>query len=259
MPRRAIPSHVRDAWKGRSIEHLRERLAEATEAPSAAIVFDAYGTLFDVRSIEAACAVLTKDTATFAAHWRAKQLEYSWQRSLMGRYADFATVTAEALDHALARFRVNPGDEIVDDLLNAWRKLEPFPEVRDALAALASRPLAILSNGSPKMLDAVLRHTGLADRFAAVLSVDAAQTYKPDPRAYALATDALNLPAARILFVTANTWDAVGAKVFGFRVAWCNRAGIPFDTHGAAPDLEVRSLDEIVGVLNDVPSSDLER
>jgi 2-haloacid dehalogenase len=177
----------------------------------------------------------------------------------MGRYADFAAVTAEALDHTLARFRIHPGDEIVDDLLIAWHTLEPFPEVRDALAALAPRPLAILSNGSPAMLDAVLHHTGLADRFAAVLSVDAAQTYKPDPRSYALATDALGLPAVRILFVTANAWDAVGAKTFGFRVAWCNRAGLPFDTHGPAPDLEVRSLDQIAGVLNEVPSSDVRR
>jgi 2-haloacid dehalogenase len=259
MPRRAIPPHVRDAWKDRSIEQLRERLAEATKAPIAAIVFDAYGTLFDVCSIEAACAVLTKDTASFAAHWRAKQLEYSWQRSLMGRYADFAIVTAEALDHTLARFRIHPGDEIVDDLLNAWHALEPFHEVRDALAALAPHPLAILSNGSPAMLEALLHHTGLADHFATVLSVDAAQTYKPDPRAYALAADALDLPTARILFVTANAWDAVGAKTFGFRVAWCNRAGLPFDTHGAAPDLEVQSLDQLAGVLNEVPSSELGR
>lgn len=255
MPRRAIPPHIRDASKERSIERLRETLAEATAAPVAAIVFDAYGTLFDVRSIEAACATVALDPAAFAAHWRAKQLEYSWQRSLMGRYADFATVTAEALDYTLARFRVHPGDEIVDELLQTWRTLEPFPEVRDALAALAPRPLAILSNGSPAMLDALLRHTHLADRFAAVLSVDAAQTYKPDPRAYALATDALKLPAARILFVTANPWDAVGAKAFGFRVAWCNRAGLPFDTHGPAPDYEIRALDGIAGVRDGDVSS----
>jgi 2-haloacid dehalogenase len=251
MPRRTIPPHVRDAAKARSIERLREGLAEATAAPPAAIVFDAYGTLFDVRSVEAACAVISLDPPRFVAHWRAKQLEYSWQRSLMGRYADFATVTAEALDQTLAHFRTHPDDEIVADLLHAWRTLEPFPEVRDALDALAPRPLAILSNGSPAMLDALLRHTKLADRFAAVLSVDAARTYKPDPRAYALATDALALPATRILFVTANAWDAVGAKAFGFRVAWCNRAELRFDTHGPAPDLEIRSLDELDGMLGE--------
>jgi 2-haloacid dehalogenase len=249
MSRRAIPPHVRDAWQDRNVEQLRSQFAEAAAAPVAALVFDAYGTLFDVRSVETACASVSLDPTAFVAHWRTKQLEYSWQRSLMGRYADFATVTAEALDHTLARFRTRLGDEIFDELLAAWQNLDPFAEVRDALAALAPRPLAILSNGSPAMLDAVLRHSNLAGHFAAVLSVDAARTYKPDPRAYALATDALGLPATRILFVTANAWDAVGAKTFGFRVAWCNRAGLPFDTHGPAPDFAIPSLDHLALAL----------
>ncbi|MFN8511484.1 MAG: haloacid dehalogenase type II [Chloroflexia bacterium] len=251
MPRRAIPPHVRDAWQDRSIARLREGLAEATAAPVAALVFDAYGTLFDVRSVEAACATISLDPPAFVAHWRAKQLEYSWQRSLMGRYADFATVTAEALEQTLRRFRTHIDDEIFADLLDAWRTLAPFPEVRAALDALAPRPLAILSNGSPAMLDALLRHTRLTDRFAAVLSIDAAQTYPPDPRAYALATAALDLPAARILFVTANAWDAVGAKTFGFRVAWCNRLTLPFDPHGPAPDLEITTLAELANTLEE--------
>lgn len=248
MPRRALPPHVRDAWQGRSVERLRQELARATDAPLGAIVFDAYGTLFDVRAIESACADLTDDAAAFAAHWRAKQVEYSWLRGLMGRYADFATVTAEALDHSLARFDLRSGDAAKEKLLDAWLALEPFPEVEEALRGLEGLPLAILSNGSPAMLDALLRHSGLTKRFAAVLSVDAAKAYKPDPRVYALATAALDLPASRILFVTANAWDAVGAKNFGFRVAWCNRAGQAFDTHGPGPDVVVGSLAEVVGV-----------
>jgi 2-haloacid dehalogenase len=247
----AIPPHVRDAWRERSLERLRQGLALAAGEPIGAVVFDAYGTLFDVRSVEAACAALTADAAAFAAHWRAKQLEYSWLRSLMGRYADFAAVTAEALDHALARFDLAPDKATKRALLDAWLTLEPFLEVRDALKRLAARPLAILSNGSPAMLDAVLRHNGLAGRFAAVLSADAARAYKPDPRVYTLATAALALPAERILFVTANPWDAVGAKTCGLRVAWCDRAGLPFDTHGPAPDVAVRSLAQLAEALGE--------
>ena len=248
MPRRALPPHVRDAWQGRGVERLRQELARATDAPLGAIVFDAYGTLFDVRAIESACADLTDDAAAFAAHWRAKQVEYSWLRSLMGRYVDFAAVTADALDQTLARFDLRPDAAAKDKLLDSWLTLKPFPEVKEALRELKGLPLAILSNGNPAMLDALLRHNGLTRRFAAVLSVDAAKAYKPDPRVYALATAALDLPASRILFVTANAWDAVGAKNFGFRVAWCNRAGLPFDTHGPEPDVVVGSLAELGGM-----------
>ena len=249
MPRRAIPPHVREAWTNLSIAQLRAALAHAVTDPRGAIVFDAYGTLFDVRSIEAACAAVATDAATFAAHWRSKQLEYSWQRTLMGRYADFAAITAEALDHTLARFDLRADEEARRALLDAWRTLEPFPDVREALERLSPRPLAILSNGSPAMLDALLAHNGLTGRFAAVLSVDAAGAYKPDPRAYALAPAALGQPAERLLFVTANPWDAIGAKSFGFRVAWCNRAGNLFDKHGPGPDIEVRSLAQLAEAL----------
>ena len=249
MPRRAIPPHIRDASTQRSIAQLRAALARAVTDPHGAVVFDAYGTLFDLRSVEVACAAVTADATAFAAHWRAKQLEYSWQRTLMGRYADFAAVTAEALDHAIMRFGIAPDEATKRALLAAWLALEPFPDVREALDRLAPRPLAILSNGSPAMLDALLEHSALADQFAAVLSVDAAGAYKPDPRAYALAPVALGQPAERLLFVTANPWDAIGAKNCGFRVVWCNRAGLAFDTHGPAPDIEVRSLAELAEML----------
>jgi len=249
MPRRAIPSHIRDASTQRSIAQLRAALARTITDPHGAVVFDAYGTLFDLRSVEVACATVTADAPTFAAHWRAKQLEYSWQRTLMGRYTDFAAVTAEALEHAIMRFGIAPDEATKRALLAAWLTLEPFPDAREALDRLSSRPLAILSNGSPAMLAALLEHSALADHFAAVLSVDAAEAYKPDPRAYALAPAALGQPAERLLFVTANPWDAIGAKSYGLRVAWCNRAGLAFDTHGPAPDIEVRSLAELAEVL----------
>jgi 2-haloacid dehalogenase len=244
-----IPPHIRDAWTERRRETLGRQVALAGGPPIGAVVFDAYGTLFDVQSVEATCATLARDPAAFVAHWRARQLEYSWLRSLMGRYADFATVTAEALEQTLAHFKLHPGDEIVGDLLAAWETLEPFPEVPATLDRLRDLPLAILSNGSPAMLAALLAHTRLGDRFAAVLSVDAARAYKPDPRVYALAPAALDLPAEQILFVSANAWDAVGAKAYGFRVAWCNRTSRAFDTHGPAPDLEVQSLGGVADAL----------
>jgi len=126
---------------------------------------------------------------------------------------------------------------------------DSLADVPGALDRLRTRPLAILSNGSPAMLASVLAHTSLTGHFAHVLSVDAARAYKPDPRVYALAPAALGLPAERILFVSANGWDAAGAKACGFRVAWCNRAGHAPETHGPAPDLEVRSLDRLADAL----------
>ena len=249
MPRRAIPPHIRDAWQSQSIARLRQELAAAAAAPLGAIVFDAYGTLFDLRAIEVACADLTPDAAAFAALWRANTFEYSWQRTLLARYPDLAAVTAEALDHALARFALRPEAAARKRLLAAWTRLDPFPDVAGALAALAPHPRAILSNGTPAMLAAALRHAKLTKHFAAVLSVDAAKAYKPDPRAYDLAAAALDLPATPILFVTANAWDAIGAKTFGYRVAWCNRAAATFDTHGPAPDAEIGSLAELAGLV----------
>lgn len=249
MTGRHIPSHIRDAWSGRRREALARQVALADGPPIGAVVFDAYGTLFDLGAVEAACAGVAGDPAAFAAHWRGKQLEYSWLRTLMGTYADFAAVTAEALGQTLAHFRIGPADAPVADLLASWRALEPFPEVAAALDRLCDLPLAILSNGSPAMLAEVLAHARLDEHFAAVLSVDAARAYKPDPRAYALAPAALDLPGDQILFVTANAWDAVGAKAAGFRVAWCNRAGQAFDTHGPAPDLEVPGLGGVADAL----------
>src|SRR4051794_4903858 len=128
-----IPPFVRDAWTARRQRTLADQVALAGGPPIGAVVFDAYGTLFDPQSVEAECATLPRDPAAFVAHWRAKQLEYSWLRTLMGCYVDFAAVTAEALEQTLAHFRVHPGDEIVDDLLAAWGKLQPYPEVVGAL------------------------------------------------------------------------------------------------------------------------------
>lgn len=249
MPGPHIPAIVRDAAASRRREILARQVALADGPAIGAVVFDAYGTLFDLTSLETACRDLGPDPAAFVAQWRAKQLEYSWLRALMGTYANFAQVTRNALEYTLAHFAITASDETVSALLTAWLTLEPYPEVTGVLARLQSLRLAILSNGSPTMLAAALNHAKLSQHFSAVLSADAARTYKPDPRVYALAPAALALSPDKILFVSSNTWDAVGAKQYGFRVAWCNRAGHTQDTHGPTPDLEIRTLNDLAEAL----------
>lgn len=125
----------------------------------------------------------------------------------------------------------------------------PFDEARSALEALKGSPLAILSNGSPRMLDSAVRHNGLESFFAEIISVDRVKTYKPSPRVYALGSEILNLPAAEILFVSSNLWDAAGAKAFGYPVCWCNRSGAELDDLGFVPDFTVLRLDLVAETL----------
>ncbi len=240
---------LRDAVSTRRREILARQVALAEGPPIGAVVFDAYGTLFDLAAVEHACAALQPDPAPFVALWRAKQLEYSWLRALMGTYTDFDQLTAEALDHALAHHALRLAPEERAALLAAWTTLDPFPDVADALARLSGLPLAILSNGTPGALAALLARGSLGGTFAAVLSADSVGRYKPQPGVYALAPAALGLPAARILFVSANGWDAVGAGAYGFPVVWCNRTGRTPETHGPAPTLEVRDLGQLAEAL----------
>ena len=210
-----------------------------------ALVFDLFGTLVDVSSVEGACAGEAPDPHAFVTLWRQKQLEYSWLRALMGRYEDFWSVTSAALDYSLERFKMTPGDAARRRLLEAWLAVRPYPETAAALARLQPRSLAILSNGGPHMLEQVLRSAGLRDRFAHVLSVEEVRTYKPAPAVYALAERHVGLPRERLLFVSSNAWDVVGARAFGLRVAWVNRAGGPPERLGEGPDLIVRDLAEL--------------
>jgi 2-haloacid dehalogenase len=214
-----------------------------------AVLFDAYGTLFDVHSVVEAARAVTADPGALSAAWRQKQLEYTWLRSLMGRYEDFWAVTEAALVFAGRRLGLDLAPAERARLLETYLRLEPFPEVRAALARLSGRPLGILSNGSPRMLDSVVAHAGLAGAFRVVLSVDAVRVYKPAPAVYALGAAALALPATAIGFVSSNAWDVAGAKAFGFRVAWVNRSGAPAEELGVAADLEVRDLTELAAAL----------
>jgi 2-haloacid dehalogenase len=206
-------------------------------------VFDAYGTLFDVHSVVEAGRSITPDPATLSATWRQKQLEYTWLRSLMGRYEDFWAVTEAALRWTLRRLGLPATETQVRALMDAYLSLACFPEVRQALARLAPRPCAILSNGSPRMLEAAVASGGLHGSLQAVLSVDQVRIYKPAPAVYALAPRALGVPADELLFVSSNGWDVAGAKAFGYRVAWCNRTGAPEEELGVRADHVVTGLD----------------
>jgi 2-haloacid dehalogenase len=158
-------------------------------------------------------------------------------------------VTEAALRFALQRLGIAAGNEVVGRLMEAYLSLATFPDVPGALSAMAAAPLGILSNGSPRMLEAAVRSSGLGSTFRHVLSVDAVKAYKPSPAVYELAALAFGLPAGDILFVSSNAWDVAGAKAFGFRTCWCNRLGAPMDRLGVSPDLEVSRLDEILAKL----------
>lgn len=207
-----------------------------------AYVFDAYGTLYDVHSVMRRCeSFFPGKGGALSQLWRAKQLEYTWQRSLMQRYAPFSTVTREALAYACEALGLELTAERMEALMGEYLMLAPYPEVHDTLEKIAV-PKAILSNGSPDMLEPLVQHSAL--RLDAVLSVDPLQVYKPDPRVYELAVRKLG--TRNIAFVSANCWDALGARSFGFQVYWINRAGAPVDRLGFQPDRMVKSLNEIL-------------
>lgn len=212
-----------------------------------ALVFDAYGTLFDVHSVLARCeAFWPGKGAQLSQLWRARQLEYSWQRSLMNRYAPFSLVTAEALEYSCASLKLTLGNREKEALMDEYLNLAPYPDVPAALKRFKGRKLAILTNGSPDMIGPLLRNRGMDAVFDAVLSVDEVKIYKPAPPVYQLAVDRLAMPKEQIGFVSSNGWDALGAKSFGFAVYWINRAGAPVDRTGFQPDRIVKSLDEIL-------------
>lgn len=211
-----------------------------------AVVFDAYGTLFDVHSVIALCDELFPGNgAAISQLWRTRQLEYTWLRSLMGRYEDFGTVTSGALAFACATLKLPLTAAQTDALLAAYNRLALFPEARAALTRLSSHKLAILSNGSPAMLDPLVRNAGLDTAMAAVLSVDEVGVYKPHPRVYQLVLDRLGVKKDEVAFVSSNYWDAAGAKSFGFTVYWVNRGGVVPDPLSVKPDEVLASLTEL--------------
>ena len=216
-----------------------------------ACVFDAYGTLFD---INAPVARLRDEIGGKADRlteiWRAKQLAYSWLRSLMQDYAEFWTITGDALDFAMRRLEMDDPD-LRERLMTSYKTLDAYPEALDVLTALKRRGLAtaILSNGSPDMLTPAVEHAGLAGALDAVISVDRLRIFKPDPRVYQLAVDELGVGREKICFLSANAWDAAGAAVFGLNVVWINRFRQPPEGLPGEPVAEIYSLDELLPLL----------
>jgi 2-haloacid dehalogenase len=214
-----------------------------------AFVFDAYGTLFDVHSVVVRAANLPGDLQALSALWRQKQLEYTWLRSLMERYHDFWDVTEAALRAAVTQLKIQASDAELHGLMQAYLRPSAFPDVTKALDALQDTPLAILSNGSPKMLASAVQHNGLTSYFAEIISVDRVRTYKPSPRVYALAPEVLGFPPEEILFVSSNSWDVAGAKAFGYKVCWCNRSQGHMEHLGFSADFTIIRLDQIPDCL----------
>ena len=217
-----------------------------------ACVFDAYGTLFDVHSAVGKYSErLGEVSDQVSSIWRTKQLEYTWLRSLMKKHADFWQVTQDALDYALDVFNIMD-KHLRNDLINAYLELECYPEVPDTLVKLkdSGRQIAILSNGSPAMLEAVVKSSGLEDLVRIILSVEMVGIFKPDPTVYQLAVDRLGVTAAEIVFMSSNAWDAVGATAFGLRVAWINRFAQRPERLPFQPDIEIKTLDELPDLLS---------
>jgi 2-haloacid dehalogenase len=213
-----------------------------------ALVFDAYGTLFDVHSVVRRCDLSWPGKgAQLSQLWRAKQLEYTWLRSLMGRYAPFSRVTRDALAYSCAALGLALDPGTTQALMEEYLRLAPYPDVPEALKKLAPFKQAILTNGSPDMIDPLVASSRLA--FHAVLSVDELKVFKPAPQVYGLAVQRLGVAKERVGFVSSNCWDALGAKSYGFRVYWINRLGAPVDGLGFEPDAVLKSLGDLPEIL----------
>jgi 2-haloacid dehalogenase len=218
-----------------------------------AVVFDAYGTLFDVGGAARLAAAepggegLARLWPRLAADWRQKQIEYSWHRSLTGHHAGFDMVTADALDWALATAGIDDA-ALRARLLALYDRLPSHPEVPGVLAEIR-QPKAILSNGTPAMLAAACAAAGIGGAFAAVLSVEDAGVFKPHPAVYGLVPARLGVAPGEVLFVSANGWDIAGAAAFGFVTAWINRTGAPRDRLPYGPAHEFPDLTPLPGLL----------
>ena len=212
-----------------------------------ACVFDAYGTLFDYASAAARCGeMLGAKREVLNSLWRDKQLQYTWVRALQNKHVDFWQVTADALDFALEALGLEAA-ALHGRLMDAYRTLDAFPEVPEVLERLKTKGIktAILSNGSPEMLQSAVSNARIGGLLDAVLSVEEVRVYKPHPRVYQLAVDRLGIQRQAISYQSSNAWDAWAASAFGMRVVWCNRYGQPPERLPGLPDDQVTSLSDL--------------
>jgi 2-haloacid dehalogenase len=216
-----------------------------------ALLFDVYGTLLDPISVETTAREIVPEALDFVKLWRAKQLEYSWLLSLMGQYRSFWELTSLSLAWVVERNKLTLHAYQYKQLIDSWLTVAPFPDVLDGLQNLKAKGLrlAALSNGNPEMLEKGLSHSGVLPLLDTVLSVEAAGIFKPSPKVYGLALEWLGTDnPSEIGFVSSNSWDAIGATAFGFKVFWINRTRLPLDPLGPVPAAEISSFGELVSI-----------
>jgi 2-haloacid dehalogenase len=218
--------------------------------PVRALVFDAYGTLFDPFAVKTRAEELfLGNGAALSQLWRAKQLEYSWLRTLMGRYENFWKITEDALLFACSSLKLSCDEKQRKQLMQVYLTLPAFPEVKPALEKLSSLPLSILSNGTPEMLTPLVAASGMTHYFKNIFSVDALQMYKPRPEVYQHAVSSLGVPKESIGFISSNSWDIAGATSFGFRTFWLNRSSLVPEELGVKPNATLQSLSDLPSIL----------
>ena len=215
-----------------------------------ALVFDAYGTLFDVNSAANKCKEkIGKDWEKFANFWRTTQLEYTWLRSLMDRHKNFWEVTEDSLDKSMRMFNINKS--MKNELLNLYKILSPYPEVRGVLEDLKKKnfKLAILSNGTPALLDELVASNKLNNLFDDLFSIEEVKVYKPDSRVYEIPVKKYNIKASEITFLSANTWDVSGGGNYGYNSIWVNRNNTVFDILDFQPKNEINNLTQLLDIV----------
>ena len=214
------------------------------------IIFDAYGTLFDVNSAaEKSKEKIGDKWENFANYWRTTQLEYTWLRSLMKRHKDFWQITEDSLDKSLLAFKIDPN--MRSELLNLYKILNTFPEVKEVLKKLKENnyKLSILSNGTPALLDGLVKSNNLEKIFDDIYSIEQVGIYKPDSKVYDMPIKKYNIARDEVAFLSANTWDVSGAGNFGFNAIWVNRNKNIFDNLDYIPHNEINNLNELLKII----------
>ena len=215
-----------------------------------AVIFDAYGTLFDVNSAAEKCKNQIGDKwEGFANYWRTTQLEYTWLRSLMKRHKDFWKVTEDSLDKSMKAFNINLN--MREELLSLYKKLSTFPEVNDTLKQLKNKnlKLAILSNGSPNLLKELVNSNNLTEIFDDLFSIEEVKIYKPDYKVYEIPINKYKIKPEEILFLSSNTWDVSGGGNYGYQSIWVNRNNNIFDNLDYKPKYEIKSLKQLLEII----------